>query len=222
MVKKSTQLQDVVPFFLLSLNFCMGPEQSPDRDAKVLLKSKMRQRRQQASLDMVDPRSGRPPSGRTLADKSASRGVTWVWSLALLCRSGLPASPQSPPKKGKREKKEIHEKSKKKVQVEELSKKADKAEAIKEVPEAKPRKKGLFKEKPKKIEESKKDADDWELLDDEELLRREQSRPSDAKKAPKEAPKKKEPKPQSPKQKEAKDNKEKRKKWARLVFAQLT
>ena len=47
-------LQELVPFFLRSLSFCMGPEQSilsfllkPDGDAKVLLKSKMRQRRQQ-------------------------------------------------------------------------------------------------------------------------------------------------------------------------------
>ncbi|CAE6967579.1 ZC2HC1B [Symbiodinium sp. CCMP2592] len=108
------------------------------------------------------------------------------------------ASPQSPPKKGKREKQKIHEKSRKKAQVEELPKKE---EAPKEVPEAKPRKKGLFKEKPKKIaQESKKDADDWELLDDEELLSRKQAQ--EAKKAPqKEAPAK-EPKPKKAKAEE--------------------
>eukprot|EP00439_Symbiodinium_sp_Y106_P063345 s755_g9.t2 len=45
----------------------------------VLLKSKMRQRRQQASIEvMADPRLGRPPSGRTPAEKSAPRGVTWI------------------------------------------------------------------------------------------------------------------------------------------------
>ncbi|OLP81264.1 hypothetical protein AK812_SmicGene38212 [Symbiodinium microadriaticum] len=142
--------------------------------------------------------SSRPSGCRWDSSKNASpknlSATSYPFFGAMVRKRSSSASPQ--PKKGKREKKEIHEKSKK----------------IKEVPEAKPRKKGLFKEKPKKAEESKKDdEDDWELLDDEELLRREQSRPSEAKKAPKEEPKKKELTPPSPKQKAVKESKEKRK-----------
>ncbi|CAE7457839.1 zc2hc1a [Symbiodinium pilosum] len=55
----------------------------------VLLKSKMRQRRQQASVDnLVDPR-GRPPSGRAPAEK-VPRGVTWDPPSAPVKAAGKP------------------------------------------------------------------------------------------------------------------------------------